>query len=105
MTKSKSSTRRRVSSCAPIRNCQSSAPWKWPPLPCSGRDLFSRGKIGAAFRAGKHLVRIAAVLRIEHPAQRAHRVQVVLRELLLHEINLLHSDSVFPRHATAQFDA
>src|SRR5205814_2971398 len=33
----------------------------------SGGNLFLRRKVGAAFRAGKHLVRIAPVLRIEHP--------------------------------------
>src|SRR5205809_290005 len=43
---------------------------------CSGGNLFLRRKVGAAFRAGKHLVRIAPVLRIDHPTQRAHGVEV-----------------------------
>src|SRR6266480_4704287 len=45
----------------------------------SRRNLFPGRKIGATFRAGKHLVRITAVLRIKHAAQRAHGVEVVLR--------------------------
>src|SRR6266704_5500149 len=50
----------------------------------SGGNLFLGRKVGATFRAGKHLVRIAAVLRVEHPTQRAHGVQVLLGKLLFH---------------------
>src|SRR5437016_3189000 len=71
----------------------------------SRRNLFLRRKIGATLRAGKHLVRIAAVLRIKHTTQRAHRVEVVLGELLLHEIYLFHTDAVLARHAAAEFNA
>src|SRR6266496_2242644 len=75
------------------------------PVLHSGRDLFSRGEVGAALRAGEHLVRIAAVFRIEHTTQGAHRFEIVLRKLLLHEINFLHADPVFSRYAPPQFDA
>ena len=50
-------------------------------------------------------MRIAAVLRIKHTTQRAHRVEVVLGELLLHEIYLFHTDAVLARHAAAEFNA
>src|SRR5216683_4055388 len=56
----------------------------------SSRRLFSRGEIGAAFRAWKHFVRITAVVGIEYAAQLAHRVEIALGELLFHKINFLH---------------
>src|SRR6266513_4235181 len=71
----------------------------------SRRNLFPGRKIGATLRARKHLVRIAAVFRIEHATQRAHGVEVVLGELLLHKINFLDTDAMLARHAAAQFNA
>src|SRR5579859_797889 len=68
-------------------------------------DLFARCEIRAALRARKHLVRVAPALGIEHAPQRAHRVQINLGELLLHEIDLLHADPVLARRAAAHRDA
>ena len=69
------------------------------------RGLLLRSKIGAAFRAGEHLVRIAAALGIEHAPQQPHRVQILRSELLRHEIDFLHADAVLARDAAAQLDA
>src|SRR5579871_3508531 len=68
-------------------------------------DLLARRKIRAALRAREHLVRITATLGIEHAPQRAHRVQIDPGKLLLHEIDLFHTDAMLARCTAAHRDA
>src|SRR5687767_277777 len=63
--------------------------------------LFLYLKIPTPFGAGEHLVRVAAISRIEHFAERTHGLQIVGAELLRHEINLLHADAVLAANAAA----
>src|SRR5262245_19780118 len=62
-------------------------------------------EVRAAFRTGKHLVRIATVLWIKNAPQRAHRLQVVCSKLFRQQIHFLDADSVLTSHAAAEFNA
>src|SRR5262245_20845799 len=68
-------------------------------------NLFLRREVSTTFGAWKHLMRIAAAFGVEHLTQRTHGIQIVFRELLLHEINFLHADPVLAGDAAAEFDA
>src|ERR1043166_5693047 len=71
----------------------------------SCRNLFLGREIRAALGAWEKLVRIAAAFRVEDTPQGTHRIEVVLRELLFHEINFLGADAVLACHAPAELDA
>src|SRR5204862_4267373 len=50
-------------------------------------------------------MRIAAIFRIEDPAQGPHGIEIILCELLLHEINLFDTNAVLAGNAAAEFNA
>ena len=59
----------------------------------------------ARARGGEHFLRAAQSVGIKCVPHEFHCFQIVHPEKLVHEIDLLDTDAVFPGHAAAQFDA
>src|SRR5262245_35503674 len=70
----------------------------------SGCDLFLRREVGAAFRSGEHLMRIASIPGIEHATKRAHCFEIVGGELAFHEVDLLDTDAMLSCNASSKLD-